>query len=344
MKIKELEQFLSAKGMPKFRLNQIIKAIYQDSILSFQEMSTLPKDLRAEMDKTIKILSFEPVKVLISDDQASAKVLFKTPDNLNFESVIMKNKADRWTVCLSSQIGCPIGCPFCATGKNGFKRNLTSEEITDQVLFWQNYLKINSPKTKLDSIVFMGMGEPFLNWENVKQAIKKITDPGLFGFGNRNISVSTIGIIEGIKKIAKEFPQINLAVSLHAASDKKRNMLVPINEQHNLKKLRQAIDLYIEQTNRKVFFEYTMLENVNDSQHDAVELGEYVKSFAKPYLILVNLIPYNETSKNFSPTSSREIEKFKNELMRNKVQATVRKSLGKEIEGACGQLAGKQLK
>jgi len=341
MKIKELEQFLNAKGMPKFRLNQIIKAIYQDSILSFQEISTLPKDLRAEMEKTIKILPFEPIKVLISGDKASAKALFKTPDNLNFESVIMKNKDDRWTVCLSSQIGCPIGCPFCATGKNGFKRNLVSEEITDQVLFWRNYLKINFPETKLDSIVFMGMGEPFLNWDNVKQAIKKLTDPGLFAFGNRNISVSTIGIIDGIKKFAKEFPQINLAISLHTADDEKRNALVPINEENNLKKLRQAIDLYIEQTNRKVFFEYTMLEKINDSAHDAKELAEYVRSFAKPYLILVNLIPYNETSKKFHPTPSREIEKFKNELMRNKVQVTVRKSLGKEIEGACGQLAGK---
>lgn len=341
MKIKELEQFLSEQGMPKFRLNQIIKAIYQDSLLSFQDISTLPKDLRAELDKKMAILSFEPIRILKADNKSSFKALLKAGDGNMFETVIMKNKTDRWTVCLSCMIGCPIGCPFCATGKSGFKRNLTSEEIVDQVLFWQNYLKINFSKTKLDSIVFMGMGEPFLNWENVKQAIKKLTDPGLFAFGDRNISVSTIGIADGIKKFAKEFPQINLAVSLHTADNDKRDALVPINREDNLKKLHKIIDWYIEQTNRKVFFEYTLLENINDSQHDAAELAEYIKSFAKPYLILVNLIPYNETSKNFKPTSAHNIEKFKNELMRNKVQATVRKSLGKEIDGACGQLAGK---
>lgn len=341
MKIKELEQFIKEKGLPKFRLSQIIKAIYQDSIILFEEISTLPKDLRSELNAKMKILSFEPMRVLKADDKSSYKALLKAGDDNLFETVIMINKEDRWTVCLSSQIGCPVGCPFCATGKNGFKRNLKSEEIADQVLFWQNYLKKNLPKSKLDSVVFMGMGEPFLNWENVKEAIKKLTDPGLFGFGARNISVSTIGVIGGIKKFAKEFSQVNLAVSLHTANNDKRNALIPINEQNDLGKLQKTLNQYIEKTNRKLFIEYVMLENINDSKEDAIKLGEYVKSFQKPYLILVNLIPYNETCKNFKPTTTHNIEKFKNELMRQKVQVTVRKSLGKEIKGACGQLAGK---
>jgi adenine C2-methylase RlmN of 23S rRNA A2503 and tRNA A37 len=262
-------------------------------------------------------------------------------DGNKIESVMMKNSSGRWTVCLSAQVGCPIGCIFCATGQDGFKRNLTSEEISDQVLFWQNYLKKNLKDAKVDSLVFMGMGEPFLNWENVKGAIKDLIDPELFGLGARCVSVSTIGIPTGIKKLAKDFPQVNLAVSIHSANEKKRAVLVPVSHEYNLVKLRQAIDNYLNLTNRKVFIEYVLLAGVNDNKEDARELAEYLKTFTKPYLLHVNLISYNKTKADFQPLTAEQAERFKNELSRNKISVTIRKSLGKEIEGACGQLAGK---
>ena len=341
MKIKELEKFVAENNLPKYRLTQIVKAIYQDGVASWQEISTLPKDLRATLENTIKILSGQPIRVLKADNKSSFKTLLKAKDGSVFETVLMRNKPGRWTACLSCQVGCPIGCVFCATGQGGFKRNLTGEEINDQIIFWQNYIKVNFPDDKLDSIVYMGMGEPFLNWDNVKESIKELTDPNLFGFGDRNISVSTIGIIDGFKKLAKDFPQVNLAVSLHCAINQKRNELVPINEQYNLTKLRQAINQYIDATNRKVFLEYVMLADVNDGKEDSQALIEYVQSFDKPYLLHVNLIPYNETQSKLKMTDPEKVEKFKNFLAKNKVSVTVRRSLGREIKGACGQLAGK---
>ncbi len=339
MKIKELEKFVAKNNLPKYRLEQVREAVYREGIISWQEISTLSKDLRATLESAIRILSFQVVRILKANDKASFKAMLKTDDGNFFETVIMRNRPGRWTACLSCQIGCPIGCRFCATGQGGFKRNLTSEEITDQILLWQNYLKRNFNTDKLDSIVFMGMGEPFLNWENVKSSIKELTDQSLFGFGDRNVSVSTVGIIDGFKKLAKEFPQINLAVSLHAVNNAQRSDLVPINQQHDIVKLRQAINQYIDKTNRKVFLEYVMLRGINDGKEDAIALAEYVKSFDKPYLLHVNLISYNETATDFESTSTRDIEKFKNEIARKKISVTIRKSLGKEIRGACGQLA-----
>ena len=344
MNIKELEKFLVEKNVPKYRIAQITQAVFKDGIISFQDISTLPKDLRTELEIKIKILSCKPEKIFLARDKSAAKVLLKAEDDCFFESVIMINRFGHRTACLSCMVGCPIGCSFCATGQHGFKRNLSSEEIIDQVLFWRNYLKANFPEDKLDSIVFMGMGEPFLNWENVKQSIKDLTNSDLFGYGGRSISISTIGIVEGIKQLAKDFPQVNLAVSLHSTNEQKRDDLVPVNQQYNLNKLRQAINQYIAVTNRKVFLEYILLAGVNDSKKDEQELIEYIQSFDKPYLLHVNLIPHNATSSKFKMTSKETAERFKNFLAKNKISITVRRSLGKEIEGACGQLAGKQLK
>ncbi|HOZ55987.1 MAG: Ribosomal RNA large subunit methyltransferase Cfr [Parcubacteria group bacterium ADurb.Bin316] len=340
MKIKELEKFIAANNLPKYRLQQIVKAIYQEGVILWQEISTLPKDLRVELEKRIEILSCQPIRMLKADNKSSFKALLKAGDGCVFETVLMRNKPGRWTACISCQVGCPIGCVFCATGQGGFKRNLESEEINDQILLWLNYIKNNFPKEKLNSIVYMGMGEPFLNWENVKESIKELTNPELFGFGDRSISVSTIGIVDGFKKLAKDFPQVNLAVSLHCANNDKRSELVPINDQYNLTKLRQAINQYISLTNRKVFLEYVMLADINDTKEDSGYLVEYVKSFDKPYLLHINLIPYNETKGKFKMTSQEKADRFKNYLAKNKISVTIRRSLGREIKGACGQLAG----
>ncbi|PJA86934.1 MAG: 23S rRNA (adenine(2503)-C(2))-methyltransferase RlmN [Candidatus Moranbacteria bacterium CG_4_9_14_3_um_filter_42_9] len=345
MDIKELEKLLELRGEPKFRLEQIKKAIFQDGVFSFAEISTISKGLREALDEEIKILSFVPKKVLQAQDGQSIKALLELTDGNLIETVLISPKPGFWSACISCQVGCAMGCRFCATGKIGFIRNLTAEEITDQILFWRQYIKKNLKfkikNLKLTDIVFMGMGEPFQNWPEVRKSLKDLIDPKLFGFGSRNISVSTSGIGEGIENFGKEFPQINLAISLHFASDKKRSNFMPVNKKYNLENLKKALQKYFENSNRKVFIEYIMLDGINDSREDALELANFLKSVGKLQLLHVNLIRYNTTSENLKPSSGNATQKFRNYLLQNNINVTIRKSLGSEIQGACGQLAGK---
>ncbi|MDQ1284404.1 MAG: Radical core protein [Patescibacteria group bacterium] len=341
MDIGKLEKILQEDGQPKFRLAQIKKAVFQDGVSSFQEISTVPKGLRGFLEKNMDILPFSLEEIKLSKDKLSAKALLKLQDGNFTETVLMPGSSGAFTVCVSSQIGCPLGCAFCATGKGGFERNLTSEEITGQVLFWRQYLKKNGGN--ISNIVFMGMGEPFLNWENVKKSLRELTDPGLFGFGSRSISVSTAGVSDGISKLAKEFPQVNLAVSLHFADDGRRGEFMPINKKFNLTTLRENLHRYLLKTRRKVMLEYIMLAGENDSLTDAKKLVEYVKSIGRLQLLHVNLISYNRTLGEFSGSSVKTISQFKEYLLKNGISATVRKSLGADISGACGQLAGKRV-
>jgi len=385
--------FLKKHNQPKFRLEQIQKSIFQDGISSWDEISTISKDLREKLEKEIKVLSFDVEKVLETRDGQSVKALLKLDDGNMIETVLISPKPDTWSVCISCQVGCQMGCQFCATGKMGFKRNLTAEEITDQVLFWIQYLrktqkdktqntnktqitnhktqnpKIENLKFKIENydisnVVYMGMGEPFLNWENVSESLKNLIDPKLFGFGSRSISISTSGIPEGVEKLAEEFPQVNLALSLHFADDQKRSEIMPINRKNNLEALKKSLQNYFLKTKRKVFLEYVMLEKINDSQEDADKLVRFVKSIGKLQLLHVNLIRYNapnvipseaEGSKkldsstplrsaqndNFKSSSKERTIDFKNYLLQNHIPVTIRKSLGEEIQGACGQLVGK---
>ncbi|HLN18841.1 MAG TPA: hypothetical protein VK255_01580, partial [Patescibacteria group bacterium] len=194
---------------------------------------------------------------------------------------------------------------------------------------------------EINNIVYMGMGEPFLNWKNVKNSLKDLIDPELFGFGSRSISVSTAGIPEGIEKLSEEFPQINLAISLHFATDEERNKFMPINRKYNLADLREALNKYFLECNRKVFIEYILLENINDNQSDADDLIGYIKSIDKKHLLHVNLIRYNYTSKNLKPSPTGVIREFKEYLLKNGINVSIRKSLGEEVSAACGQLVGK---
>jgi 23S rRNA (adenine2503-C2)-methyltransferase len=341
MDIKKLEKLLIELDLPKYRLEQIKKAVYQEGILDFSKMTNLPKNLREKLSDEIKIMSLEPVKVIVSRDRKSIKAVLNTWDNKKIETVIMSVKSGFWTACLSVQIGCALNCAFCATGGMGLKRNLNSEEIEDQVLFWQNYLKENKINGILTNLVYMGMGEPFMNWENLKTSINDLMCPDLFNFGARSISVSTVGIIEGINKFAKEFPQVNLAISLHSADNKKREELIPISKHNNLNQIKRALENYIDKTNRKLFIEYIMIKNVNDGSEDMKILTNYIRSFAKSYLLHVNLITYNETNLGFVATSLERIKECENYLKKNKISVTIRKSLGADIQGACGQLSGK---
>lgn len=344
MNIGKIEKFLAEHKQPKFRLKQIMQAVYQEGVSAFGEITVLPKELRETMDSELKSLSFEVEKVLVSRNKDSHKALLKLNDGNLIETVLMNSNGDNWSVCVSTQVGCPMGCQFCATGKGGFKRNLTAEEIADQVLFWRQYLKAESQKSKVKSdvsnVVYMGMGEPFLNWDNVNQSLKILTDPNLFGMGSRSISVSTSGVVEGIEKMAREFPQVNLAISLHFADDTRRSQFMPVNKKDNLESLRQGLKNYFQITNRQVFIEYIMLDRINDTPEDARKLASYIKSIEKLQLLHVNLIRYNTTSADLKPSSREVTEYFKDVLAQNGISATIRKSMGEEIKGACGQLAG----
>jgi len=338
MNIKDLEIILKESNQPSFRLKQIFKAIYQDGILDFEKINNIPKSLKESL-KDFSVLCFSIDEIQEGID--SKKALIKLQDDKFIESVLIKN-ATGFTACISTQVGCAMNCSFCATGQNGFKRNLTSEEITDQILFWKNYLS-EKKEGLLKNIVYMGMGEPFLNYENVKESIQKFTDPSLFNIGDRSISVSTSFPSNiNVEKLVKEFPQINIAISLHFADNKKRSLYMPINNKTDLDDISKFASKYLQTYNRKLFFEYIMLDDINDNEYDAKKLIEYIKNIDKNYLIHVNLIRYNTTFKNFNSSKKEKIIKFEHFLKREGISETLRKSMGEDINGACGQLAGKK--
>lgn len=341
MNLEKLEKILEENNQPKFRLEQIRKAVFDDGISSFLEISTIPKDLRDLLDGKIGILSFYAEKVLLSKYGQSMKALLRLSDGNSIETVFLSPRPKIWTACISSQVGCSSGCEFCSTGKNGFKRNLTAEEISDQVLFWKQCFKNNKNKGIFSNIVYMGMGEPFLNWEEVKKSVEDLINPKLFNFGSRSISISTVGVKGGIEKFLTEFPQVNLAISLHFADNEMRSKYMPANKAYNLEDIKKDLQEYFKKSKRKVFMEYIMFEGLNDSLDDAEKLIEYLKSIRNSYLLHVNLILYNETFGEFKASSKNKIERFKDFLLQNKINATIRKSLGHDIQGACGQLAGR---
>jgi 23S rRNA (adenine2503-C2)-methyltransferase len=349
MKLNNLSQVL--KDQPKYRYVQVNKFLFQDYISDWSEASSLPKSLREELALECPL----EIKADIFEDQGrklSKKALIYLEDGESVETVLIRQKADkklekdmegsdakadarahRNTVCISSQIGCPLDCSFCATGQSGFKRNLSAEEIVEQVVFWQRLLKQEAKDEKVDNIVFMGMGEPFLNYNEFIKAAKFINNPETLNIGARRMSVSTAGITEGIKRLAGEKLQMNLAISLHASTDTLRRKLMPVAKKYELEDIFRAVDDYIKKTGRRVMFEYLMMKGVNDSQADAEELSILMR---KP-LYLINLIPYNETGR-FQASTRETIDHFKNTLEKKGVSVTVRLSFGSDISAACGQL------
>jgi len=315
-----------------FRRRQVMRAIFRELITSFEEATSLSLDLRKKLENTcsldINAESFE------SKDKNTTKALITLSDGKKIESVLMLHTGNRSTVCVSSQVGCPIGCLFCATGKMGFYRNLTVYEILEQVLFFARYLKEKGDK-KITNIVFMGMGEPFLNYENVLKAIRIINDGQCFNIGSRKISVSTSGIIEGIRSMANEDLQVNLSISLHAPNSVLRGKLMPINKKYDLKDVLLAVDDYIKKTSRKVMYEYVMLKGINDTIECADEL---IKIFKKRHLVMINLIIYNPTG-DYKPSNAETVKIFKEHLEKNGIFVTQRYEFGQAINAACGQLA-----
>ncbi len=364
----EIEQILANE--PPFRLKQVKKAIFSDLIDSWDKATTLSKDLRQKLAEAYPIPEIKLEKLLTSKDGQTEKALFILDDGSKIETVLMEHEDSRRTVCLSSQAGCAMGCQFCATGQRGFKRNLTPLEIVGQVMFFARHLKKSSSakasedKAKITNVVIMGMGEPFLNYDNVLDAIRILNDKDGFGLGARHISISTCGIVEGIEKLAEEPLQINLAISLHAPNNELRQKLMPINKQYPIEKVLAAVDDYIKKTKRRVMFEYLLIGGVNDSEVQAEELGKLLvhslpagnqKNFARDDrgFYFVNLISFNPAGNyEFKPTPGRsgsekpsgskswKIKKFKEVLETLGVAVTQRYRFGKEIKAACGQLAG----
>lgn len=343
MDLTQFQKFF--KKEPKYRLQQARISLFQELIQNWRETKSLPLALKEELNKKFPIeISAE---IFTSKDKNTIKALITLEDGLKIEAVLMRHSAvakamadkkdKRNTVCVSSQVGCAMDCSFCATGKLGFKRNLTAWEIIEQVLFFTRYLK--KSEEKVSGVVFMGMGEPFLNYKNVMEAIKILNDKDGFNLGARHISISTAGIVEGIEKLAKEKLQVNLAISLHAPDNKLRSKLMPINENYSIEKILDAVNDYIQKTRRRVMFEYVMIKDVNDSEEQAKALGKFMKK----YLYFVNLISYSPIG-IFKPSSPLKIKKFKEILEKQGVAVTQRHRFGQDIEGACGQLAAKDKK
>jgi len=333
MKLLDLEKVL--KDQPGYRLKQVKKALFHDLVEDWDQATTLPLDLRKVLSKKCPIGI--DAKLFKSRSSGTIKALITLSDGEKIETVLMKHEDNRNTVCVSSQVGCKLGCKFCATGQMGLKRDLKWDEIVEQVLLFARILK--EENQRVTNVVFMGMGEPLLNYENVMKAIEYINDKDGLNIGARKISVSTAGVVPGILKLAGEPYQVNLAISLHAPSDKLRSELMPINKKYPIKKLLQAVDEYIDVTNRKVMFEYILLRDVNDDLKYARELSCLLRG----KLCVVNLIPCNKVLEFFPPDKD-EIKEFKEVLEKGGINVVQRYSFGQDIDAACGQLAVKSKK
>jgi len=332
MNLENLDNVL--KDEKPFRKQQVLRAIFRELIEDWDNATTLSLELRENLKKSC-LLDIN-AELFESKDKNTAKALITLQDGKKIESVLMLHTGNRSTVCVSSQIGCPVGCLFCATGKMGLLRNLTIYEILEQVLFFARYLKKRGDR-QITNIVFMGMGEPFLNYDNVLSSIKIINNGHCFNIGSRKISISTSGIVEGIKKMSDEDLQVNLSISLHAPNDTLRSQIMPINKQYNIQDILTAVDDYIAKTSRKVMYEYVMLKGINDTVECADEL---VNLFRKRSLSMINLIIYNPTG-DFEPSDTDTVKDFKVYLEKHGLFVTQRYEFGQAINAACGQLASK---
>jgi 23S rRNA (adenine2503-C2)-methyltransferase len=338
----ELRTWFLTYKQPPFRLKQVESWVYQKGVTDFRAMSNLPEELRETLAESgIPLLSLRVISRSDSEDKQTTKVGVETQDHKVIEMVIMRHKTGRVSLCVSSQAGCVVGCAFCATGQLvGVGRNLTTAEIVDQVIIARGLLlaeqSVTDDRLLPTNVVFMGMGEPFYNFDEVMAAL--IVLEGKLQIGGRRLTVSTSGVAPKIIEFAKLEKQINLAVSLHSATDSMRSHLMPINDQFDLATLRRAIEEYMKETHKKVFFEYVMLSELNDTPAQAEALIKWLP----PTLSHVNLIPYNAVpGTGFETSSPKRIEAFRKILVDAGIPVTVRHTLGDDIDASCGQLAAK---
>ncbi len=363
----QLADLLVGWGEPRFRAKQVWEWLYRKLAADPAEMTNRPKALRERLAAETRLNPLESIYEQRSSDGQTIKWLFRLPDGLTIETVLMfyddvsGAAKDRRTVCISTQAGCAMGCVFCATGQAGLARNLTAGEIVAQVLAAARALMaddrpltinqgptavVNGPSSSvqrpLTNIVVMGMGEPFANTDRTLAALQTITDPDAFGLGARHITVSTVGLPQGIRKLTGEPLQINLAVSLHAPNDALRSKLLPVNQRYPIAEVMAAIWEYIMTTNRRVTFEYALMDGINDTLELAAELAALLKPLRSPTggaMCHVNLIPLNPVAESpYQPSTAAHAAAFQALLERNGIPATLRMRRGIDIDAGCGQL------
>src|SRR5215213_3608251 len=332
----DLENFLETLGEKKFRAKQVLEWLWQKHAHSFADMTNLSKELRQKLGDNFSFPALTIDATQYSAD-GTIKSRFKTHEGHLCEGVLIPTE-ERNTACVSSQIGCSLSCKFCATGYIERKRNLDFDEIYDEVvLINQQCERIHGKK--LTNIVFMGMGEPLLNYKNVLKAIDRITSPDGLAMSPRRITVSTAGVAKQIKQLGDDKVRFKLALSLHAATDEKRHHIMPINDSNNIKSLVEALNYFYKETKNEITFEYILFKNFNDSLKDADDL---IKLYRQVPVDLINLIEYNPIdAAKFEKPDEKKVETFMSYLSKNKVNARLRRSRGKDIDAACGQLANK---
>ncbi|QVL58180.1 MAG: 23S rRNA (adenine(2503)-C(2))-methyltransferase RlmN [Simkaniaceae bacterium] len=335
---KEVKNFLEGEGEKAFRSKQLFDWVYQKGATQYGEMLNIPESLRSLLNEKVSLGLLTLEKVEDSEDGETAKFLWKLPCDRFVESVLISS-GERRTVCVSSQVGCPAKCSFCASGKEGLIRNLTSAEIVEQVVLINHYLIQKGER--VSHIVFMGMGEPLENYASVIRALKIFIDPELFNFSPRRITVSTVGMAPNIKRLMLEGIKVNLALSLHAPNQKIRKKIVPYARKYSLEEVLKSVRDYARFTKRDITYEYVMLDGINDQKENAEELALLLKGDQ----CCVNLIPFNPVPGIHLKRPERgTIEAFRNILTKRGIRSTWRYTKGKDIAAACGQLALKQKK
>jgi 23S rRNA (adenine2503-C2)-methyltransferase len=338
----ELEAWLDARGEPGYRARQIADAVWRGEATSALDVRTLPAALRKALDNEFRFDTVAETDIRITDAGLTEKALHRLGDGAMVESVLMHfpagpGRRERHTLCISSQAGCAVGCPFCATGELGFTRDLTAAEIIDQVRHAARRLALDG--RRLTNVVFMGMGEPLLNLDAVLAAIEALADPKRFGLGARHVTVSTSGVVPGIRRLTAMGPQFTLAVSLHAAHDSLRDVLVPLNRRWPVAEVVAAARDHARRTGRRITYEVTMISGINDTEVDAQAMADLLRGD----LAHVNLIPMNPVAHTPWESSPIEVvERFAATLRQAGISTTIRRNRGQEIGAACGQLAAER--
>ena len=332
MTFSELENYMTETGEKKFRAKQVFEWLHK-GVRTFEEMSNLPKALREKLAEEADPEALVTETVQVSQKDGTRKYLFRLSDGQFVESVLMKYSYGN-TVCISTQAGCRMGCAFCASCEGGLIRNLTAGEILDQVLAVSRDIG-----QKVDHVVVMGVGEPFDNYENLARFLKNVHDERGFGMSFRSITVSTCGILPKIRQFAEDFPQVTLAISLHASNEQIRAKLMPVDRTYPYDKLLETAREYVKKTNKRITFEYILIDGVNDSTQQAEELARQLRGL----LCHINLIPFNEVlGRGFSSAKPERVRRFQEALQQKGFEVTVRRELGSDIDGACGQLRAKK--
>jgi 23S rRNA (adenine2503-C2)-methyltransferase len=337
-----LAAWLTARGEPAYRADQVLAGAHRPDAASFDDLSDLPRRLRSALDAELRFSTIVASHAIGADGGLTAKAVHELADGQRIESVLMRypgrrGARDRTTICISSQAGCAVNCPFCATGQAGFGRQLSAGEIIDQVLHWHRppWHALGEARAGHYNIVFMGMGEPLNNADRVFEAVRLLNDPDRLGVGARHITVSTSGVVPGMDRMIDELPQVNLAISLHAATDVLRDELVPINRKWPVREVIAAGRRFAARTGRRVSLEYVMIDGMNDTDEQAAGLVE----LGRGWRTHLNLIPLNPTPGSpWSGTPRARIDRFVHALRAGGLTVTVRDTRGREIEAACGQL------